>query len=399
MSQIHQLKAHFAEQVFPDQLGHYSRRKLAQIAAQHGTPTVIIDQDVISSQYQNLLNALPHVKMRYAIKALPHTDVVRHLHQLGCGFDLATSGEIELLKGLSIGAENTVHTHPIKKDAEIRHAIAYGCHYFVVDNSHEVDKFIPYKDQVELLLRVNFRNQDAVVDLSRKFGCELTKVPALVEQAQNAGIKIAGLSFHVGSQVPAPYAHVEAIEQCVDVFKTMPNVDWKILDIGGGFPIEYTGPGPVIEDFCAPINEALKAVDKHIEILAEPGRYIAGPSAIQLLSVVGIAQRGARTWYYLDDGVYGVLSGQMFDHAKYPISPLKTYDLTQGLKPSVLAGPTCDSVDVIDDDIVLPELEIGDIFVATQVGAYTMASSTEFNLYPKAKTLWLSGQAHLMAEN
>lgn len=392
MNPIHQLKAHFAEQVYPDQLGKYSRRKLAEIAEQHGTPTVIIDQDVIAAQYHSLCQALPKVKMRYAIKALPQVDVIRHLHQMGCGFDLATAGEIELLKSLKIGAEHTIHTHPIKKDAEIRHAIAYGCRYFVVDNSHEVDKFKTYKDQVELIIRVNFRNQDAVVDLSRKFGCELTKVPALVEQAQQAGIRIAGLSFHVGSQVPAPYAHIEAIEQCIDVFKTMPEVDWKILDIGGGFPIEYTGPGPVIEDFCAPINEALQTVDSHIEILAEPGRFIAGPSAIQLLSVVGIAQRGARTWYYLDDGVYGVLSGQMYDHAKYPITPLQTYDLTKGLKPSVLAGPTCDSIDVIDDDIVLPELEIGDIFVATQVGAYTLASATEFNLYPKAKTLWLSGQ-------
>lgn len=397
MSGILELKAHFAEQVYPDQLGNYSRRKLAQIAEQHGTPTVIIDQDVVTTQYQNLVNALPGVNMRYAIKALPQTEVIQHLHQLGCGFDLATAGEIELLKALSIGAESTIHTHPIKKDAEIRHAIDYGCRYFVVDNSHEVDKFIPYKDQIELLIRVNFRNQDAVVDLSRKFGCELTKVPALVEQAKKAGITISGLSFHVGSQVPSPYAHIEAIEQCVDVFKTMDDINWKILDIGGGFPIEYTGPGPTIDEFCAPINAALETVDEHIEILAEPGRYIAGPSAIQLLSVVGIAQRGARTWYYLDDGVYGVLSGQMFDHAKYPITPLKTYDLTTGLKPSVLAGPTCDSIDVIDDDIVLPELEIGDIFVATQVGAYTMASATEFNLYPKAKTLWLSGQVHLMA--
>ncbi|MCB1582577.1 MAG: type III PLP-dependent enzyme [Xanthomonadales bacterium] len=397
MSVVHELKAHFAEQVYPDQLGNYSRRKLAQIAEQHGTPTVIIDQDVITAQYQGLVNALPGVKMRYAIKALPQADVIQHLNQLGCGFDLATSGEIELLKGLSISAENTIHTHPIKKDAEIRHAIDYGCRYFVVDNSHEVDKFIAYKDQVELLIRVNFRNQDAVVDLSRKFGCELIKVPALVEQARKAGISIAGLSFHVGSQVPSPYAHIEAIEQCVDVFKTMDDINWKILDIGGGFPIEYTGPGPTIDEFCAPINAALEAVDTHIEILAEPGRFIAGPSAIQLLSVVGIAQRGARTWYYLDDGVYGVLSGQIYDHAKYPITPLKTYDLTRGLKPSVLAGPTCDSIDVIDDDIVLPELEIGDIFVATQVGAYTMASATEFNLYPKANNLWLSGQVHLMA--
>ncbi len=397
-SSVHELKAHFAEQVYPDLLAGYSRTKLAQIAAEHGTPTVIIDQDIITAQYQSLVTALPQINMRYAIKALPNHDVIRHLDGLGCGFDLATSGEIELLKNLNVDASRTIHTHPIKKDLEIKQAIDFGCRYFVVDNSHEIDKFKAYKDQVELLIRINFRNQDAVVDLSRKFGCELNKLPALVQQAQQAGIIISGLSFHVGSQVPAPYAHVNAIEQCIDVFKTMSNVDWKILDIGGGFPIEYNGPSPQITDFCAPINAALQGVDPGIELIAEPGRYIAGPSAIQLLSVVGIAQRGARTWYYLDDGVYGVLSGQIYDHAKYPITPLKPYDLSQGLRPSVLAGPTCDSIDVIDEDIVLPELEVNDILVASQVGAYTLASATEFNLYPKAKILWLSGKKQLMSE-
>ena len=396
--QVTALRAHFAEQVYPDQLGAYSRHKLTALAAESGTPTVIIDQDIITRQYQQLTRALPGVAMRYAIKALPQPEVIRHLHELGCGFDLATGGEIKLLEQLGIGADNAIHTHPIKKDQEIRQAIAFGCRHFVVDNSHELDKFVPYKDQVAVLLRVNFRNQDAVVDLSRKFGCELTQVPALVMQAREAGIEIAGLSFHVGSQVPSSCAHVNAIEQCIDVFNTLPEVNWQILDIGGGFPIEYRGPCPLIDDFCAPINTALEQVSPDIQVLAEPGRYIAGPSAIQLLSVVGKARRGARTWYYLDDGVYGALSGQLYDHARYPITPLKQHDLTQGLQPSVLAGPTCDSIDVIDEDIVLPELEIGDLLVASQVGAYTLASATEFNLYDKPKVLWLSGEKQLHSE-
>ncbi|WP_223789961.1 type III PLP-dependent enzyme [Marinicella meishanensis] len=393
---IGQLKALFAEQVYPDQLGRYSRHKLAELAATHGTPTLIIDRDVLTEQYQSLQAALPGVNMRYAIKALPHPAVIEHLHHLGCGFDLATSGEIQRLQQLGIDAKQTIHTHPIKKDAEIRQAIDFGCRLFVVDNSHELAKFVPHKDRVELLLRVNFRHQDAVVDLSRKFGCELTHIPNLIEQAQQAGIRIVGLSFHVGSQVPAPVAHVNAIEQCIDVFNSLPQVDWRVLDIGGGFPIAYNGPALDIVDFCAPIHAALQQVDPDIELLAEPGRFIAGPSAIQLLSVVGKAQRGAHTWYYLDDGVYGTFSGMLYDHARYPITPLAQHDMTQGLKPSVLAGPTCDSIDVIADDMVLPDLAVGDYLVATQVGAYTLASATDFNLYPKAKVLCLNGQ--LMAQ-
>lgn len=390
------LNSHFHEPLYPDQLGRYSRKKLAQLAATHGTPTMVIDRDVLTEQLVGLQKALPGVKMRYAIKALPHPAVIAHLHGLGCGFDLATSGEIQRLQKLGIGAEQTIHTHPIKKDAEIRQAIEFGCRQFVIDNSHELTKFVPYKNQVELLLRVNFRHQEAVVDLSRKFGCELTHIPTLIEQARRAGIRIVGLSFHVGSQVPAPVAHVNAIEQCIDVFNRMPEVDWRVLDIGGGFPIAYNAPALDIADFCAPIQAALQQVDAGIELLAEPGRYIAGPSAFQLLSVVGKAQRGTHTWYYLDDGVYGTFSGQMFDHARYPITPLVQHDMTQDLQPCVLAGPTCDSIDVIADDMALPDLAVGDLLVATQVGAYTLASATEFNLYPKAQVLCISGKKQLL---
>ncbi|WP_154222809.1 type III PLP-dependent enzyme [Marinicella rhabdoformis] len=393
MSAVIELKNHLADQLVSDVIEGYSATKLSELAAQYGTPLFVVDEDKIAAQYQALSSALPGVKMRYAIKALPDAEVLRHLHDLGCGFDIATNGEIDLLKSCHIGADQTIHTHPIKKDGDIQYALGFGCRIFVVDNMAEIDKFVDYKSQVQLLIRVNFRNQDAVVDLSRKFGCVLTHVPDLVRHAQNLGIKIAGVSFHVGSQVPSPYAHVEAIEMCAELFQSMPSVDWSILDIGGGFPIEYNGPAMDIESFCQPINEALSLMPAHMSLLAEPGRFIAGPSAIHLMSVVGKAHRGGRTWYYLDDGVYGALSGQMFDHARYPIKPLKTFDITNPVYPSVLAGPTCDSIDVIDEDKLLPELAVGDLLVASQVGAYTMASATVFNLYAKPKSLCLKAAA------
>lgn len=396
---VRYLKSDFKEKTYPNQLAGYCREKLFNLAEVHGTPTVIIDKDKLSSQYLTLVNALPNVRMHYAIKALPNKDVLNHLNKLGCYFDVATQGEIELLNELNITADKTIHTHPIKKDEEIKKAIEYGCKFFVIDNSHEIHKFLPYKDKVQLLIRISFRSQDAVVDLSRKFGCELDKVQDLISQAQQMKIEVSGLSFHVGSQVQSPNAHVNAIIQCLDIFKKMPKVNWKILDIGGGFPIEYCGPNTDINDFCMPINEALCDLDPKIDVLAEPGRFIAGPSAIQILSVVGIAQRQEKTWYYLDDGVYGVLSGQIYDHAKYPIFTLDQFNIMNELQPSVLAGPTCDSIDVIDNDILLPQLNIGDKLIATQVGAYTMASATEFNLYKKAKVIFICNEELLMHSN
>lgn len=384
-----QLTAHMTAQ----QSGHFCPAKLQSLARTHGTPLFLINEDQIASQYQALSRALPAVKMRYAIKALPEPHVILKLKQLGCGFDIATNGEIDLLKRCDVAADNTIHSHPIKKDSDIQYALDYGCSTFVVDNVAEIDKFIAYKDQVQLLIRINFRNQDAVVDLSRKFGCVLDRVPDLVAHAQSQGIQVIGVSFHVGSQVPSPSAHVQAIAMCATLFESMPHINWKVLDMGGGFPIEYQGPAMDIATFCEPINEALSVMPPSIDLLAEPGRFIAGPSAMHLMSVVGKAQRGARTWYYLDDGVYGALSGQIYDHAKYPIKPVETTPADAPLLPSVLAGPTCDSIDVIDEDKVLPDLPVGALMLATQVGAYSMASATEFNMYRKPKSLWLNQQA------
>ncbi len=381
------LVQHFAEQSHPDELELFDRKSLQELVEQHETPFMVLDLEEVEYQYKALQAALPGVELFYAVKSLSHPDLIKRLKALGSQFDLATSGEVDLVKGLGVAGERCIHTHPIKKDREIREALAFGCTRFVVDNPAEVIKFIPYKDQVELMVRVSFRSQDAVVDLSRKFGCALEELPELVDLAQENGLTVSGLSFHVGSQSLSPMAQVNAVKASIDAMKEMDDVDWKWLDIGGSFPVAYQGPVMPIEDFCAPIVEALKALPDGIRVFAEPGRFISAPSMIEVLSIIGKAKRGARTWYYLDDGVYGALSGQMYDHAKYPIGPLKAFDPTGDFYPSVLAGPTCDSIDVVDEDIELPDLQVGDILVAKQMGAYTIASATEFNYYPKPKVI------------
>jgi ornithine decarboxylase len=161
-----------------------------------------------------------------------------------------------------------------------------------------------------------------------------------------------------------------------------------ILDIGGGFPVDYMQSCMPIEEFCAPIRAALKELPPSMRIIAEPGRYIAAPAAVSVTSVMGRAQRGGRWWYYLDDGLYGSYSGQVYDHATYPVEALvpagKTY-------PSVLAGPTCDSIDVINEHLELPRLDVGDLVVGRAMGAYTWASASEFNFFPRATVLALDG--------
>jgi ornithine decarboxylase len=162
--------------------------------------------------------------------------------------------------------------------------------------------------------------------------------------------------------------------------------DLSTLDIGGGFPVDYSGQSLAIEEYCAPIRSALESLEPNVRVIAEPGRYIAAPAAIAVSSVMGRALREGRWWYYLDDGLYGSYSGQIYDHAKYPIEALAAPGQSY---PSVLAGPTCDSIDVISENLDLPKLDVGDLIVGRAMGAYTWASASEFNFFPRATVLAL----------
>jgi ornithine decarboxylase len=362
----------------PDSIKHLVKR--------FGSPLFIIDTARIRSQYRRLAAALPMVDLHYALKPLPHASVIQTLQQEGAFFDLATNGEVDLVRRLGIEAQRCIHTHPIKRDGDIRTALAYGVTRFVVDNPDEIRKFVKFKNRASLLIRVSFRSPDAVCDLSKKFGCAPEAVAELLTLAADLRVKVEGLSFHVGSQAAGPGMHVHAIDVCRDLIEAAARRGHELttLDIGGGFPVDYSQRSVPIEEFCAPICTALKSLGAGVRLIGEPGRYIAAPAAIAVSSVMGRALRDGRWWYYLDDGLYGSYSGQMYDHATYPVEALVPPGAHH---PSVLAGPTCDSIDVVTEDIELPMLGVGDIVVGRAMGAYTWASASEFNFFPRATVL------------
>jgi ornithine decarboxylase len=370
------LKKGFIDPFLPDEV--------RRLVATYGSPLLIIDCERVRAQYRRLHKALPGVDLHYALKPLPSAAVVRTVAALGGWLDLATTGEVQLVTRLGIDPARCIHTHPIKRDKDIRNALHAGVRVFVADNPDEVRKFRPFREEGALLLRVSFRSPGAVSDLSRKFGCDPENALELARLAAKLGIQVRGFSFHVGSQAPQPLKHVEAIEACLALTRAARRARlgaFDTLDIGGGFPIEYTQPVPDIGRFCAPIRKALARLPRGLRVIAEPGRYIAGPAAIGVATVMGRAEREGHWWYYLDDGLYGSFSGQLFDHARYPIESLKTGG---ELKPSVLAGPTCDSIDVIAENLMLPKLKAGDLIIGRAMGAYTWASASEFNFFPRA---------------
>jgi ornithine decarboxylase len=362
----------------------FEPEQVLRLVATFGSPLLIVDCQRVRAQFRRLQKALPGVDLHYALKPLPHPAVVRTVAAMGGYLDLATTGEVQLMSGLGLDPARCIHTHPIKRDKDIRNALFAGVKTFVADNPDEVRKFRRYRADAELLLRVSFRSPGAVSDLSRKFGCDPESALELARLAAKLGIRLRGFSFHVGSQARDALKHVEAIEACLQLLRKARREKLgplDILDIGGGFPIDYAQRVPEIGRFCAPIRKALAGVPKDVRVIAEPGRFIAGPSAIGVASVMGRAEREGMWWYYLDDGLYGSWNGQMYDHAKYPIESLKHSD---DQRPSVLAGPTCDSIDVIAENILLPRLKSGDIIIGRSMGAYTWASASEFNFFPRA---------------
>jgi len=370
-----------------------SENRLRQLVAEHGTPLLILDCAQVRQSYRRLRGALPGVTVHYAVKALPEAGVLATLHEEGSNFDVASLGEIELLQKQGVSPKRIIHTHPIKTQAEIASALDYGVDTFVFDNSEELAKFKPFRQRVKLLLRLGFRNADCTVDLSKKFGAPVSDALTLLRSARELGLSAIGLSFHVGSQCANSDAHVKAIRASRELMAETESAGMPplhVLDIGGGFPAPYSSDVPTVEEFCAPIQAALLELPQRIRVVSEPGRLLVASAGHTASSIVGKAQRGGAPWYYLDDGIYGSFGAKVFDGIHYPISVMTARKGRQGaLQLSHLAGPTCDSGDMVSDGVSLPNLEIGDVIVAHVMGAYTSVTANDFNSVKRAKVITL----------
>ena len=334
-------------------------------------------------QYRKLRKALPHVDLHYALKPLPHPAVVRTVIEEGGFLDLATSGEVELVERLGVTPERCIHSHPIKRPADIANALEFGVRTFVADNPDEVRKFArPPRRARSCCCGSRFAVPARCATCRASSAATRKACSSCARIAAGLGVGVQGLSFHAGSQTPDATKHVEAIEACAKLMAAARREKLGIfdtLDIGGGFPIDYTQPVQDIGRFCAPLRAAIGALPKSVRVIAEPGRYIVGPAAIGVAWVMGRAQREGHWWYYLDDGLYGSYSGQLYDHARYPVEPLR--DGGERL-PSVLAGPTCDSIDVIAENLMLPQLKAGDLIIGRAMGAYTLCQRHGIQFFP-----------------
>lgn len=357
-----------------------ARLDLDNIVARYGSPLMLISRETLSDNYHQLQAQLPQVRLYYAVKSNPNADVLRTLADLGAGFDVASVGELKRVLSLGVAVNDIIYTNPIKGFGDIERLAGQGIRSFFCDNALELEKVARGCSGAAVVLRLGVVNPNCVVDLGLKFGCPPMEAEVLLTRALQLGLRPQGLSFHVGSQTFIPQPYVDMLVQCRGIFNRMALEGYplELLDIGGGFPVSYKTHMLSMESFCKPIREALMGYFPDTRVIAEPGRALSATAAVLLTRVIGKARRQGITWYYLEDGLYGSFSGCVFDHARYRFSCLKEGEP----EPCVLAGPTCDSFDVITKEEFLPALGLGDLIIAHDMGAYTTASATTFNGIP-----------------
>lgn len=355
----------------------------------HTSPVMLIRKSVLSKQFHRFRTQLPKVTPYYAIKANPHPDVIRTFLKLGSHFDVASANEMNLVLSLGASPQKLIFANTIKSIEDIQAAYKRRVMLMTFDNEPELYKIAKHAPGAQVLVRIKVDNIGSLVELSLKFGADPEHAVFLLRKAKALGLSPLGISFHVGSQCANVENYIHALEVSAGIFRQAKEegLTLSMLDIGGGFPIRYSDQEklPVFESMARKIRiELERRFDKKIKIIAEPGRFLVGPAGILITQVIGRTFRNNKNYYYLNDGLYADFSGIVFDHCKYELKTLR-----RGQKfLSTVAGPTCDSFDTISLSEELPELDVGSVVYAKNIGAYSSASAVpSFNGFVPAKIL------------
>lgn len=362
-------------------------RRLRDLARKYGTPLMTVSRSMLRDQLDRFRRVLPRVEPFFAIKANSHPEIIKTMVAGRASFDVASVAEMNQVLAAKAKPSQIIFANTVKPAESIAHAAKKGVTLMTFDSEYELAKIAEHAPGARVLVRIKVPNVGSIVELSLKFGVDPADATSLMIKAFKMGLQPAGVSFHVGSQCTRVENYIEAMEMASIIARDarLKQLPLEIVDIGGGFPIRHFDYEDDPFDRLAPVlaKELDRLFDANIRIIAEPGRFLAGPAATLLMRVIGKAIRENKLWYYLDDGVYGSLSGQVFDHCKYQFKYLRGGHT----QLSTLAGPTCDSFDIIARGEDVPELQIGDVVYVQSIGAYSLASATTFNGMPMAKVL------------
>lgn len=372
----------------PDQQGDVPPR-IAEYLATHefDAPCLIVDTDVVAHTYNAMSRALPVGRIFYAVKANPADAVIARLASLGACFDAASPNEIDLCLRHGVSPNRISYGNTIKKQTDIRHAYEQGVRLFAFDSEAELEKLAESAPGAMVYCRILMACDGADWPLSRKFGCDSEMALRLLVKARELGLDPCGLSFHVGSQQTDVAQWDIALSRVAALFEDARRLglDLRLVNLGGGLPARYRSDVSPLEDYAEAIMAAMM---RHFgpalpEMNFEPGRSIVGDAGVIQAEVVLISRKSEgddKRWVYLDIGKFSGLVETMDESIKYRFVTPHDGGKTG---PVILAGPTCDSMDILYEkaDYELPlDLQIGDKILILSTGAYTTTySAVGFN--------------------
>ncbi len=375
-----------------------SRERFERIKAFSGdkeTPCLIIDLDIIKKNYDDLVKYFPFAKIYYAVKANPDDAVVSLLAALGSSFDVATRFELDQLLRLGVSPDRMSFGNTIKKEKDIAYFYEKGVRLYATDSITDIDKIARAAPGSKVFFRLLTEGLGADWPLSRKFGSHPDLARQLIKTAIRFGLVPHGISFHPGSQqrdVGQWSTALTTASQLMAWARDDLKVDMKMINMGGGFPANYVEPTDTLGQYADDIKRFLDNCFKNDwpeEIIIEPGRSMAGDAGVIVAEIINIAKKSVHErypWVFLDIGKFGGLIETLDEAIKYPI-------LFEGEGTAVdviLAGPTCDSMDILYEktQYMMPETaRIGDRAYILTTGAYTQSySSIYFNGFPPLKS-------------
>ncbi len=343
------------------------------------TPCLLLDLDRVIGNLRRLRGAFAALRPRvfYAVKANGDPRLLAALHAAGCGFDVASLDEIRCLQALGVPAADLVFSATVKLPGHIREAHARGIDYFAFDNQTEVAKLAHLAPGAKVVLRLDVPHRGSRWPLGGKFGAPESEAIDLLRLAAARGLRPYGVTFHVGSQCLRRETWHDAIRVCGRVWHAARDAGLalQLVNLGGGLPARYTEDVPGVAEFGAQILQwATATFGPGAEYAIEPGRFLVADAGTLVTTVIGTAERQGKPWCFVDQSIYAGLL-EVIGGWTYPMATCKDHLPKRRV---TLAGPSCDSTDILAADAELPDLDVGDQILLHTAGAYT-TSYREYN--------------------
>ncbi len=367
-------------------------------AAKHETPFVVVNLDIIREHYESLKSSFSFADVYYAVKANPAPEIISMLRDMGSNFDIASTYELDRVLELHVDPSRISYGNTIKKIRDIAYAYAHGVRLFATDSEADIRNLAEAAPGSSVFIRILTEGSEtADWPLSRKFGCHPDIAIDLVMLAMKLGLKPCGVSFHVGSQQRDIGAWDSAISKVRYIFDYLAeeNIKLSLINMGGGFPAQYLSRTPEMAVYAEEITRYLEEDfgEDLPRIILEPGRSLVGDSGVLVSEVVLVSRKSASavdSWVYIDAGKFNGLTETWDEAIKYPLYCESAGRLCEDF---IIAGPTCDSQDVMYEHFRNPlprHIDIGDRIYWLTAGAYTGSyASVDFNGFPPVKTYFV----------